>query len=149
MAAVRKSVGLNGIELKGRQGEHMKIWLRISVITIGLYLTLTSMTYNMTVQNLVKTCEKTEGVEYGMCLGFIHGVDESMRFMLWALNEERGEAPDDKPYCIPDHISPSQMRTVVLTYVKRFPSPLDPELAAKPAAPVVLSALEQEFPCKN
>jgi Rap1a immunity proteins len=85
----------------------------------------------------------------GVVIEYIDGVDEGLQFLLLALNEERAMAPNDKFYYMPDHISRSQMRTIVLTFVKRLPSPSDPGVSAKPAAIIVYAALEQEFPCKN
>ena len=77
--------------------------------------------------------DPTASVRYGLCLGYLKGVADSLDGMVFCL-------PDD-----PDTARTTQrLKRVFLTYAARHREKLD-----GPAGHTVLPAFEQAFPCKQ
>ncbi len=93
----------------------------------------------MTAQALLKTCSSSFMSSIGRqrqkyCSGFISGVEESMRLM--------GEQTIVPKICLPTGKTSSQYTDIYMTYASKKATDL-----SKPAALIVIEALQDAFPC--
>ncbi|PYY69969.1 hypothetical protein CRX42_13770 [Pseudomonas jessenii] len=90
-------------------------------------------------QQYIKAADKERNydpIAAGLCLGFIHGVDETVTYL-------RGDLAKDAKFCTPKDITNGQVVRIVVKYLKD-----NPKLLHKSRGALVWLALNDAYPCK-